>query len=107
MQHAKRRRGILKHTKGYRWGRKSKIKLAKTAKMRAGQFAFAGRKQKKRDARSLWQVKINAGARKHGTTYSTLMGALKKKGISLDRKVLAQFAEEQPNVFAAIAELAK
>lgn len=107
MIHSKHRRGILKHTKGYRWGRKSKIKLAKTAKMRAGQFAYVGRKVKKRTARSLWQVKINAGVRKHDMSYSVLMGALKKQGVGLDRKVLANLAENQPNVFAAIVALAK
>src|SRR3989338_4106229 len=88
--HAKRRRGILKHTKGYRWGRKSKIKVAKTAKMKAGQYAFEGRRTKKRLNRGLWQVRINAAARELGMSYSQLMGLLKKKGIGLDRKILAE-----------------
>ncbi len=105
--HAKRRRGILKHTKGYRWGRKSKIKLAKTAKMKAGQYAFNDRKVKKRTARGLWQIKINAAARKEGLSYSKLMGALKKKSIGLDRKVLSQIAVKYPTLFKQVMALAK
>ena len=105
--HAKRRRGILKHTKGYRWGRKSKIKLAKVAKMRAGQFAFASRRVKKRERRSLWQIKINAAARKLGLSYSRLMEAIHKKQIGLDRKILAELAVKLPNAFAAVVNQAK
>lgn len=105
--HMKRRRGILKHTKGYRWGRKSKIKLAKIAKYRAGQFAFDGRRAKKRERRSLWQVKINAAARLNGTTFSRLMGTLKKKGIALDRKVLAEMAMNHPVAFRKLVESIK
>ncbi len=105
--HAKRRRGILKHTKGYRWGRKSKIKVAKVAKMKAGQHAFRDRRVKKRLNRRNWQVNINAAARLGGTTYSRLMGALKKKNIGLDRKILAMLAEQYPTAFAKIVEMAK
>ena len=105
--HAKRRRGILKHTKGFRWGRKSKIKLAKTAKMKAGQHAFNSRKTKKRINRGLWQIRINAAARKLGISYSQLMGLLKKKNIALDRKVLSQIAREFPATFARVVELAR
>ena len=105
--HNKRRRGILKHTKGYRWGRKSKIKLAKTAKMKAGQYAFADRRIKKRTRRALWQVKINAAARGTGISYSKLIGDLKKKEIGLDRKILAKIAVEYPGMFKQIAEAAK
>lgn len=100
--HAKRRRGILKHTKGYRWGRKSKIKVAKVAKMKAGQHAFVGRRTKKRLARKLWEVRINAAARRLGMTYSRLMDALKKRHIGLDRKILAQLAVEKPAIFEKI-----
>ncbi len=107
MLHAKRRRGILKHTKGFKWGRKSKIKVAKVAKMKAGQYAFDSRRMKKRTARSLWQIKINAAARKVGMTYSTLMGALKKKNILLDRKILSQMAAKSPAIFNKIVEMAK
>ncbi len=105
--HIKRRRGILKHTKGFRWGRKSKIKLAKVAKMRAGQFAFASRKVKKRENRALWNIKINAAVRPLHLSYSKLIGLLKKKNITLDRKILAEVAERYPRVFTTIVELAK
>lgn len=105
--HTKRRRGILKHTKGYRWGRKSKIKLAKTAKMKAGQHAFNSRKTKKRINRGLWQISINAAVRHHGLSYSRFMGALKKKNIALDRKVLSQLAKELPTVFTKLVEAVK
>ncbi len=107
MLHAKRRRGILKHTKGFRWGRKSKIKVAKIAKFKAGQHAFASRRTKKRLNRGLWNIKINAAARIVGTKYSTLINALKKKGIALDRKILAQLAEKEPKIFAKIAEMVR
>ena len=105
--HAKRRRGILKHTRGYKWGRKSKIKVAKVAKMKAGQYAFAGRRQKKRVNRALWQVRINAAVRQIQLSYSKLMGLLKAKNIKLDRKVLAQLAVEQPAIFKKIVETVK
>jgi len=105
--HNKRRRGILKHTKGFRWGRKSKIKLAKTAKMKAGQYAFDSRKTKKRINRGLWQVRINAAVRQLGLSYSLFMGMLKKKEIAIDRKVLSQIAGKHPKLFAKIVEFAK
>lgn len=105
--HSKRRRGILKHTKGFKWGRKSKIKVAKTAKMKAGQYAFDGRRAKKRERRNLWQVKINAAARGMQLSYSKLMGLLKSKNVGLDRKVLAQIAVERPTLFKKIVETVK
>lgn len=105
--HAKRRRGILKHTKGYRWGRKSKIKLAKVAKMRAGQFAFASRRTKKRERRALWQIKINAAARKQGLSYSRLVGLLKQKHIALDRKILAELGQKYPRVWQQLMAVAR
>ncbi|OGH84426.1 MAG: 50S ribosomal protein L20 [Candidatus Magasanikbacteria bacterium RIFOXYA2_FULL_44_8] len=107
MLHAKRRKGILAHTKGFRWGRKSKIKVAKIAKYKAGQHAFTSRRTKKRINRGLWNIKINAAAHIAGTKYSALISALKKKGIALDRKVLAQLAEKEPKIFAKIAEMVK
>ena len=107
MLHTKHRRGILKHTKGFRWGRKSKVKLAKTAKMKAGQYAFDSRKTKKRINRGLWQININAAVRYHGMSYSKFMDALKKKNIALDRKVLAQIAKEFPAVFTKLVEAVK
>ena len=105
--HAKRRRGILKHTKGFRWGRKSKIKVAKAAKMKAGQHAFDSRRVKKRINRGLWQVRINAAARELGVSYSRLMGLLKKHNVLLDRKVLSQIAARYPMVFSKIIENTK
>jgi large subunit ribosomal protein L20 len=102
--HMKRRRGILKHTKGYKWGRKSKIKLAKTAKMKAGQYAFDSRKTKKRTARALWQIRINAAVRESGLSYSKFMGNLKKNDILLDRKVLAELARHHKAIFSKVVE---
>lgn len=105
--HSKRRRGILKHTKGYRWGRKSKIKVAKTAKMKAGAHAFVGRRLKKRLARANWQVNINAAVRNYGLNYSKFIGMLKKKNIALDRKILAELAEKNSKIFEKIVEAVK
>ena len=79
--HRKRRTGILKHTKGYRWGRKSKIKVAKVAMKKAGQHAFADRRKKKRNMRQLWTVRLNAAVRKHGLSYSIFIGMLKKEDV--------------------------
>ena len=105
--HSKRRRGILKHTRGFRWGRKSKIKVAKVAKMKAGQYAFEDRRQKKRTNRGLWNVRINAAVREFGLSYSKLIDALKKNNIALDRKILAQLAENHSAVFATVVEAVK
>jgi large subunit ribosomal protein L20 len=100
----KRRKNILARTKGMMWGRKSKITLAKVAAVKAGQNAYVGRKLKKRNNRALQQVRINAAARLNGTTFSKLMGDLKKRGSALDRKVLAELAAIHPKVFAKIAK---
>ncbi len=96
----KRRKNILARTKGMMWGRKSKITLAKVAATKSGANAYRDRRLKKRDNRGLQQMRINAGARLHGTTYSRLMADLKKRSILLDRKVLAQLASEHPEIFA-------
>ena len=104
MRHAKRRSNILKRVKGFEGGRKKLLKLAKTADTKAGAHAYRDRRTKKRTTRNLWQVKINAEIRKHGMSYSAFMGALKKNGITLDRKALSQIAEKHPKVFAAIAK---
>lgn len=103
----KRRRNVLKHTKGFRWGRKSKERAAKEALLHAWTHAFRGRKQKKRDYRSLWNVKINAAARINGMKYSNLISGLKKANIVLDRKVLADLAQNEPKVFQKIVETVK
>lgn len=103
----KKRRKILKYTKGFRWGRKSKERAAKEALLHAWTHAFKGRKQKKRDYRAMWQTQINAGARAAGLTYSKLIAGLKKQNILLDRKILADLAKNEPKVFEKIVEKIK
>jgi len=100
--HTKKRRTLLKQVKGYHWGRKNLIKQAKTAVIKAGAYAYRDRRNKKRDFRALWQIKINAGVRELGMSYSKFMGALKKNKIEVDRKILADLAENEPNVFKKI-----
>lgn len=107
MMHLKRRRNLLKKTKGYKWGRKSKIKLAKVAVRKAGVHAFAHRRDRKGDFRRLWQVQINAAVREHGLSYSRFIDLLKKAKIELDRKILAQLANDYPAVFAKLVEAVK
>lgn len=103
----KRRNRILKAAKGY-WGSKSKhFKMAKQAVMKSGNYAYIGRKQKKRDFRSLWITRISAQAKVCGMNYSTLMHGLKKADISLNRKMLAELAVSDKEAFAALAEKAK
>ncbi len=103
----KRREKILKYTKGFMWGRKNKERAAKEALLHAWTHAFAGRKNKKRVFRQLWNVKINAAARMEGTTYSHLIAALKKKNVRLDRKSLADLAEHNPEVFKKVIAFVK
>jgi large subunit ribosomal protein L20 len=103
----KKRKKILSYTKGFKWGRKSKERAAKEALLHAWSNKFVGRKKKKRDFRSLWQIKINAGARIEGTTYSKLISDLKKNNITLDRKILADLAEHQPEIFKAVVAKVK
>ncbi len=99
----KRRRSVLKQTKGFRHGRKSKERQAKDALLHAGAYAFAHRRDKKSHNRKLWNIKINAGARATGAvSYSKLMGGLKKKNILVDRKILADLAENHPESFARV-----
>lgn len=105
--HLKHRKNILASTKGYMWGRKSKIKLAKVAILKAGRYAFRDRRARKRNFRRLWQVRINAAARELGVSYSRLVDALKKANIGLDRKILAKLAAEYPEVFKAVVKEAK
>ena len=97
-----RRKRVLKHTKGFLWTRSTKYRQAKEALLHAWSFQFADRKKKKRDFRRLWQLKINAAARENGLSYSRLMNQLKKSKIELDRKVLADIAEHNPEVFKQI-----
>lgn len=98
----KKRKKILKYTKGFRWDRKTKERAAREALLHAWTHAFQGRKEKKRDFRRLWQVKISAAAKENGMSYSKLIGALKKKNIALDRKILADLAEHQPETLKKI-----
>jgi large subunit ribosomal protein L20 len=107
VSHLKRRKNLLKQTKGFRWGRKSKIKLARVAVLKAGVHAYRGRKEKKREFRKLWNIKINAAARQHGLSYSKFMFALKKAKIGLDRKSLAHLAEFDPKAFEEIVKTVK
>jgi large subunit ribosomal protein L20 len=103
----KRRKNVLKQTKGFRWGRKSKYKLAKDALKHALRYSYRDRKVKKRDFRGLWQIKINAACKKQGISYSRFINALKKKNIELDRKILAQLIEKEPKIFEKIVEEVK
>lgn len=100
----KRRKNILKQTKGYRWGRKSKLRLAKEAILHASRNAYRDRRRKKRDFRGLWQIKIGAAAKELGISYSRLIHNLKEKNIGIDRKILAELAENYPEIFKEIAE---
>ena len=98
----KKRRSILKSAKGYR-GAKSKLyRTAREQVMKSGQYAYIGRKLKKRNFRSLWITRINAGCRQNGISYSKFVAGLKAKGIDLNRKVLADMAVRQPEAFAAL-----
>ena len=107
MMTRKRRKKTLKLAKGY-WGSKSKhFKMAKEQVMKSGNYAFVGRKQKKRDFRSLWITRINAACRAEGVNYSTFMNGLKKSGIELNRKMLSEMAIHDPKSFSAIAITAK
>jgi large subunit ribosomal protein L20 len=103
----KRRNKMLKLAKGY-WGAKSKhFKMAKQAVLKSGNYAFAGRKQKKRDFRSLWITRISAQCKVEGINYSRFMYGLKKSGIELNRKMLSEIAIADPAAFTALTEKAK
>ena len=103
----KHRKNILKHAKGFTYGRKTKFKLAKDALRHAWTYAFRDRRVKKRTFRNLWNLQINALARQNGITYSRLINGLKKKQIELDRKVLSELANKNPEVFIRIVEEVK
>lgn len=102
-----RRKKVLKLAKGY-WGAKSKhFKMAKQAVMKSGNYAYIGRRQKKRDFRKLWITRISAACRMNGMNYSTFMNGLKKAGINLNRKMLSEIAIADPEGFAKLAQQAK
>jgi large subunit ribosomal protein L20 len=107
MMTRKRRNKVLKLAKGY-WGSKSKhFKMAKQAVMKSGQYAYIGRKQRKRDFRRLWITRISAACKMNGINYSTFMNGVNKAGINLNRKMLSEIAISDPAGFTAIVEQAK
>ncbi|PIR47099.1 MAG: 50S ribosomal protein L20 [Candidatus Vogelbacteria bacterium CG10_big_fil_rev_8_21_14_0_10_45_14] len=103
----KSKKKLLSQTKGYTFGRKSKKGLATEAYLHAGKYARQHRHKKKRDFRTLWNIKINASARQDGFSYSEFMNSLKKREIALDRKVLAHLAENMPTTFSRIIAQSK
>jgi len=106
-QHIKRRKSLLKRVKGFKWGRKSKIRLARPAMLKAGVYAFRDRRAKKRVFRNLWNLKINAAVRELGLSYSRFIDLLKKANVALDRKVLADLAENHPTIFSKVVSTVK
>ena len=102
-----RHKKVLKKAKGYYGARRKVFRVAKQAVTKAGQYAYRDRRQRKRQFRALWIARINAAARECGLSYSRLINGLKKSGIDIDRKVLADIAVHDKNAFAAIAEQAK
>jgi len=100
----KKRRAVLVQTKGYKWGNKNLIRRAKETLKKSGTHALRDRRNKKRTARALWQNQLNAAVREHGLSYSKFIHLLKEKNIGLDRKVLAQIAQENPAIFTKIIE---
>ena len=107
MMTRKRRNRVLKAAKGY-WGSKSKhFKMAKEALMKSGNYAFAGRKMKKRDFRALWITRISAEAKVNGINYSQFMYGLKKAGVEMNRKMLSEIAVSDKAAFASLAATAK
>jgi large subunit ribosomal protein L20 len=103
----KKRRKVLEQAKGYRGTKHSSYKRAKEQVWKSGVYAYEGRKQRKRDFRALWIQRINAGAREHGLSYSRLIHGLKLAEIDLDRKILADLAVTEPEIFGAIVAQAK
>ena len=102
-----RRKKVLKAAKGYYGARSRSFKVAKQAVIKAGQYAYRDRRQRKRQFRALWIVRINAEARNHGLSYSRFVAGLKKAGVDVDRRVLADLALHEKPAFAALAERAK
>ena len=102
-----RRKKVLKQAKGYYGARSRTFKVAKQAVIKAGQYAYRDRRQRKRQFRQLWVIRINAAAREHGLSYSRFIAGLKKAAIEVDRKVLADLAVHEKAAFAVLAEQAK
>lgn len=102
-----RRKKVLKQARGYYGARSRQFKVAKQAVIKAGQYAYRDRRQRKRQFRNLWIIRINAGAREHGLSYSRFIAGLKKAAIDVDRKVLADLAMHEPAAFAVLADKAR
>lgn len=102
----KRHRKILKAAKGFKQSRRKRIRTAKEAVLHAGAYAYQGRKLRKRDLRSLWITRLNAAVRKNGISYSQFISGLKKSKIDLDRKILAEIAAKEPEIFDKIVKQA-
>lgn len=103
----KKKKRLFQQVKGFRWGRKNRLRLAKDALRHALAHAYVGRKNKKRDMRKLWQLQINAACRVEGITYSKFIYGLKKNKIELDRKILSQLCQSHPDIFKKIVERIK
>lgn len=104
---ARRHRKVKKAAKGFKQARRQRVRGAKEALLHAGQYAYIGRKLKKRDLRKLWIVRLNAAVREHGLKYSSFIKSLKDKNIELDRKILADIAVKDPNTFKQIVDEVK
>ena len=100
----RRHRKIKKQARGFKQARRTRVKAAKEAILHAGQYAYIGRKLRKRNFRSLWILRLNAAARKHGLSYSKLINGLKKSKIEIDRKILADIAVNDPETFKQIVD---
>ncbi len=107
MMTRKRRKKVLKLSKGYFGGKSKLFRTAKEAVMKSEQYAYIGRKQKKRNFRKIWITRISAGCRQNGMNYSTFMNGLKKAGITLNRKMLSELAIHDPAAFSTLCEKAK
>jgi len=103
----KRRKHLLKYAKGFRWGRKTKYRQAKEAIYHAWEYAYRDRRTKKRDFRKLWQIQISAACRQADISYNKFIHGLKEKKIELDRKILANLAQNHPKIFKKIVEKVK
>ena len=103
----KKRKKVIKLAKGYKWGRSTKYKAAKDALKHAWVYAYRDRKKKKGDFRRLWQIQIGAACKAQGLTYSKFINGLKKNNIELDRKILAEMAQNNPVIFSEIVEKVK
>ena len=103
----KKRKHLLKYAKGFKYGRQAKYRAAKQAVYRAWMHAYKDRRRKKRDFRNLWQIQINAACRERGISYSRFIAGLKKNKIGLDRKILSQLGQNNPEIFNKIVSVVK